>query len=148
MKKLNININKTDILEKVSLNSSYAGAKSEMEKDIFDRVATIDDDNAILSEFWMEMCNRVTDKLSAFVKTSTPNDSSFDCMFELSGGYDDTLSPSVCEDIFSAIASGVTARWFGFTLPATAKDWEEKSEILLNRAISKICQRKRPERRG
>ena len=67
MKKSEIKINKTEILEKVSLSSAYVGTKAEDPDTLYERVSTIEADNQLLSVFWTEMCGIVTEKLREFI---------------------------------------------------------------------------------
>lgn len=146
MKILNISIKKAEILEEVALAAAYSGAKTEAAEGFFDRVATIEDDSGILSRFWTLICGRVADKLKNFITASEISGDSLSLTLELSGAYDDTLSPSVKSDLFSAMASGVTAKWFRITFPARAPEWEDQSAELLERALSKLCHRLPPQR--
>ena len=146
MKILNISIEKSKILEEVALASAYSGAKTEGSPDFFDRVATIEEDAGLLSRFWTRMCGTVTDKLKSFITASETTDESLSLTLELSGAYDDSLTPSVKSDLFSAMAAGVAAGWFQITFPSRAHEWEAQSELLLKRCFSKLCHRKKPKR--
>lgn len=146
MKNISIFITKIKIMEEVAINSAYAGAKSSREKGFFDKVATIPEDIAILSRFWTEMCGIVSRRFKEFIVTSSLDNEALSISLEVSGSFDDSLSPSVIEDIREALVAGVTSRWFRYTLPNRAPEWEEQAETLLSSAYSKLCQRRRPLR--
>ena len=146
MKNLNFSFEKTGILEEVSLNTAYAGAKSEEEKPIFDRVATCDSDEVLLLKFWREMYGMITDRLRSFILSSDFSDAAFSITLELSGAYDDSLTPSVKNDLYAAIVAGITSRWFAFVCPAKAVEWKTESERLFDSVVSKLCHRRRPVR--
>lgn len=146
MKNININIDKSIIFRDVSLNSAYAGAKNTSENGFFERVATIEADEELLSHFWTDMCGLITDRLRAFVTSAEQKEDSLHLTLEVSGSYDDSLTPSVISDLFAAMTAGISARWFSFTFPQQTTDWKIQSNELLNRVIGKLCHRKRPTR--
>lgn len=146
MKYIEFSIDKADTLDNVSLNTAYTGAKAEDSQGIYDRVATVDEDNRLLSGFWKNACGQLLDTLRTFVYASDLSDTAFHLTLEVSGNYDDNLTGSLCDDIAATLAAGVTARWFTFTASAKAPEWEEQGRRLLQRVVSKLCHRKRPVR--
>lgn len=147
MKNIIIKIDKEEVLKQVSLNSSYTGAKIEGDIAIFDRVAALESDSVILHRFWLDLCGKITEKLKTMLTQYTISDSSLTMTLELSNAYDDALTESVHEDIFSSISAGVLARWYALCLPEKSREWEIKSGDILDRAFSKLCHRLRPIRR-
>ena len=147
MKIIEIIINKAEIFNEVSLNSAYTGAKSSPEDSgFFDRVATVEADEELLSKFWTEMCGETTDRLREFIQTTATTAEAFKLTLEVSGSYDDSLTGSVTADISSAFTAGMCAGWFRFSVPALSEQWRLDSANLFRRAISKLCYRKRPQR--
>lgn len=147
MKEIEIIFNKAKILDEVSLNSEYVGSKSTEPDDIYDRIATVEADTLLLSRFLAEMYGNVTEKLREFISKSGSAGEDFTLTLELSNAYDDSLTHSVKEDLFTAVAKGVAARWFRFTMPDRATEWLNESEALLTRAHTKLCFRRKPLRR-
>ena len=143
MKEIKIEIPKQAIMTEVALASSYAGAKSRETAD-FDTVATVKEDEAFLQRFWNDTCGEIASVLQEFVAVALFSGESLKLELELSGAYDEALTPSVEADIFSALSAGVTARWFRFTLPEKAPEWETRSRDLLERAHRKLCYRRKP----
>lgn len=146
MKIIHISFNKTKIFENVSLASAYTGAKAETQQNIFDRVATISEDNELLEGFFIEMTGIVTDRLKEFVISTEKSDAEFNMTLEVSNAYDDSLSASIKEDLFAAVVKGVIARWFRVTFPEKTGEWWNDSETLLSRAFAKLCMRRKPKR--
>ena len=146
MKFIKIFIAKADVFKEVSLNTAYTGAKSATENGLFDRVATINADSPILSRFWVQACGEVTEKLKGMIVASESFSEALSVSLELSGAYDDSLTPSVEADLSAAIAAGVTARWMRLSFPDKASEWEAQSAHLLHRAFAKLCHRKKPTR--
>ena len=146
MKEILININKKEILDEVSLNTAYAGAKTQGEAGIFERVAAIEADEALLSKFWLEMTGQLAETLQGFIKSAEHSQTALKLNLETSGAYDESLTPSLVEDVKAALAAGITQRWFTYTLPSRAEEFCRNSELLLKRIISKLCHRKKPVR--
>ena len=146
MKYFMISLTKVEILDHVSLNSTYMGAKGGDDSGFFERVRTIEDDDPLLSRFWIEMCGVLTDQLKEFTTSSSDQADILTLNFEVSGAFDESLVPSIKEDLFAAMAAGITARWFAYTLPDKAEDWNSQSRSMLARAVSKLCHRRRPSR--
>ena len=146
MQKIEIKISKTEILDKVSLASAYAGAKNEGDAGLFDRVATIDADKQLLSEFWSEICGLIIDKLRGFIDSVDNSDLAFILNLQLSNAYDDALTPSVTEDLCALFVTGICGRWFRFTFPGKSSEWLSQSEELMKRVVSKLCFRRKPKR--
>lgn len=144
MKNLIISIALSSIIDDVSLNSAYAGAKSNDDGSLFSRVATISDDRTLLSKFLTETCGMVTDRLKEFIVSSSLDSSNFSLKLEISNAFDESLAPFIKDDIHSAIVSGVIYRWFRFTFPDRAEEWKNQSVCLLSSALSKLCQRRKP----
>lgn len=147
MKNVPIKINKAEIFERVSLSSAYTGAKDIKDPAIYDRVATINEDETLLTGFWQETCGIITEKLREFILSIEDSADELSITMELSGSYDEALTPSVVEDLKGVLTTGIAGRWFRFTYPEKAADWLSQSSTLLNRAFSKLCYRKKPTRK-
>lgn len=147
MKNIAISLIKASVLEEVALNTAYTGVKTDAEKGFFDRVATIDEDEELLSRVWKKVCGEVIEKLKQYISAINIKDESMELSLEMSGAYDDTLTPALITDIKDAVAAGVTAGWFSFSCPEKAKDWENMKAGLLTNAFSKLCSRKKPVRK-
>ena len=149
MKNLAIKIDRNAIMQEVSLASAYAGAKSGNEEEAsFDRVALVESDAALITRFWYETAGVICGKLQPLILASSLDDESLEMELRLSGSYDESLNDSVKADIFSCFSSGVTARWFRYSYPARAGEWEEESLELLGRAFRKLCHRLPPARKN
>lgn len=145
MKTIEISINKSAVIKAVSLNSNYLDAAKD---DNANRISTLEYDDNILSGFWTDCCGEVCEKLKEFIAGSQISSSEFYLKLELSGAFDDNLAPSVETDIQDALTAGITSRWLGLRASEMADDWMNKASALLKRALSKLCHRKRPVRKG
>lgn len=144
MKNIEISIAKLTILDIVSQNSAYSGAKGDPGS--FERIATFEGDDDLLSRLWVEMCGQLSERFREFITGYSMTSDSLKVTMEVSGSYDDSLTESVIEDLCNGIASGVTARWFQFSNPSVVKEWKDESSRLFLSAFSKLCHRRRPVR--
>ena len=145
MKSISISLAKSEILEDVSLNTAYTGAKSSDDK-AYNRVATIPQDDPLLSKFWIETGGRVIDQLKEFVVSSSLDEEKFRMTLEVSGAFEESLEPTVKDDIHAAVTAGVMTRWLRYTYPDKATEWESHTTYLLGSVLSKLCHRRRPLR--
>ena len=146
MKKYEISIKKDEILEEVSLNTAYTGAKTGDIPGTFDKVATIEGDHRLLGKIWGWVCGEVIEKVREFIADSESAENELKIILEMSEAFDSSLFPSVVSDMKAAVAAGVSARWFGYSFPEKAGEWEGLFERLLQRAFSKLCHRRKPHR--
>lgn len=146
MKNINISIAKAEVFEDVSLSTAYTGAKTDVSKDFFLRVATDKADIDILDRFWRITCSCITEKLKDFIRSSDFSGQSLNLSLELSSAYDEALTPAVEKDLFAFISAAITTRWFTMTFPERASEWETLSSSLLSRVIANLCHRKKPSR--
>ena len=146
MKNLKISIKKAKIFSNVSLNTAYTGAKSEALDGFFERVATVSDDDTLLSNLWKDMTGIILEKLKPYISETTVNTDSLDITFLLSNSFDDSLALSLEEDINTSFVAGVTARWFRFSSPDKAAEWESEASRAIDSTLSKLCYRRPPKR--
>ena len=148
MKNISINISKSTILNSVSLNSEYTGAKSTDPGKEYDRVATVKEDEMLLTGFWLEICGLISEKFKDLITKYEISDTMLNMKMELSNAFDDALHASIVTDITNAIVAGVTGRWFKVTAPEKSEEWLDNSNSLLNQAAAKLYHRKKPIRRS
>ena len=147
MKQIFIKLSKTDILEEVSLNSEYLGAKNAAEKEgLYARVATISHDRSLLDRLFADTFGNLSEKLREFIIETGLSDDGATLTLSLSNAYDDALTDSVNDDLRAGMVKGVAAAWFRFTYPEESQSWALESEKLFERAHAKLCYRRRPKR--
>lgn len=149
MKIININISRGEIDAELSKITAYTGAKSptaDLDRD-YDRIATVDEDAAMLNRYWHNAGNTLADCLKGFITGYRIDDSSMALTLEVSGAFDESLTPSVEGDLKSFAAAAMARAWFAITLPDRAAEWEAESSRLLRDASRKLYHRRRPERK-
>lgn len=148
MKEIIIKINRNEVFDEVSLKTAYTAAKSEDGNGNFDRVATIDADESLLSRFWRDICGFATDHLSYFVKTFSISSDLFSLTFELSNAFNETETSAITNDIIAALATGITEKWMLVASPSHAPEFATQTLSILDRILSRFCQRRRPTRKN
>lgn len=148
MKIININIPRSEIDGELSEITAYAGAKSpssDLDKD-YDRIATVDEDAAMLNRYWHNAGNTLADRLKDFITGFHIDDDTIALTLEVSGAYDESLTPSAEGDLRSFVAAAMARAWFALTLPDRAAEWETECSRLLRDASRKLYHRRRPRR--
>ena len=146
MKNIAISVTKSEILDEVSLHTAYMGVKTEAGENLYQRVAIVNEDCDLLERVWNEKCGSLIEYLKDFIVISESIGSSLSFTLEVSGSYDESMTPSLKSDIFEAMVSGVTAGWLRYSFPEKQNEWEDKFIQLMQRALTKLCHRKRPVR--
>lgn len=147
MKNIEIYLTKTAILEEVDIYTAYTGSKISAESDAFGRIATIKADEELLTKSYRRIFGVITDSMKEFLADSSLEDKGMRLSLSLSNAYDDTLTPSLKDDLLAFFAAEITADWFRFSLPERENEWRELAHGALNRMIKKLCHRKKPTRR-
>lgn len=152
MKTVDIEINRYDILEKVVQATAYSGARTPPQgeddaADRFFRVTAADADGKLLRRYWDEAAAALVERIKQFVRTASFAGSSLSLTLDLSGAYDDSLTPAVSSAISSYMVSAMLARWYRITLPALAGGVEDDSLRLLREVERQLCHRRAPRRR-
>ena len=148
MKNIKIIIEKTKIMQEVSIASAYTGIKSDNGDEFYARVATASADETLLSRYWIEICGKLMEKLRHFIRGSQYGQDSLELELEVSGSFDDSLTEAVKHDLMAGAANGVTAGWFALTCPDKADEYSAKSEALIDRAVSNLYYKKAPRKKG
>lgn len=148
MKTLEINISRTDIDRELSKITAYTGVKSPIATDLktFDRIATVDEDAALLDRYWQTAANTLADRLKDFITAYLIGNDSLALTLEVSGAFDDSLTPSIAGDIRDYMTADMLRAWFAITLPDRVSDWHSEADRLL-RDLSRKLHHRRPPRR-
>ena len=148
MKTIEINISRDEIDTEISKMTAYTGFKSPSagNQEEYDRIATVDEDTALLDRYWATAGNTLAERLKGFVTVFGLTAGALTLTLEVSGSYDDTMTPSVRGDLRDYMAAAMLRSWFSLTLPAKAEEWEVESGRLLRDISSKLHHRQRPKR--
>lgn len=148
MKYINISVKNSDLYAEIAKTTAYAGAKSPEGETVFDRVATVGQDEELLARYRLSAASSLVDHLRAFVTGADFAGDSINLKLEVSGAYDDTLTASVATDAFNYLVSDISARWFRITMPGKSSEYEADARASLSELTRKLYHRKRPQRRS
>ncbi|MBD5358116.1 MAG: hypothetical protein HDR88_14155 [Bacteroides sp.] len=148
MKTIKIDIKRCDIDEELSKITAYTGAKSISGggNEDFDRVATVEEDSAMLNRYWHNAAGILTEHLKEFVVSANTIGGEMVFTLEVSGAYDESLTPSVKEGMFAFVAASMAKNWFLLTYPEKAPEWEAETSRLLRETAIKLYHRRKPIR--
>lgn len=148
MQQLQISIEEKDVFREISLHTAYAAGKSTNKTEDFNRLATAKCDERILSRLWNEVCGDITERFREFITVYSFENGVFSLTMTVSGFFDPALTPSVVADISNAVTEGVLSKWFRYSFPERAQEWDTLSQSHINSAYAKLCQRRKPVRRS
>ena len=149
MKTIIINIKRGDVLAEVGRITAYTGVKSDDSDSgaLFERVATVEEDAELFARYWRDACAIVAERLKQFVGGAGFGREELSLNLEVSGAFDDSLSPSVETAVFSVIAALLSARWFRLSMKEKAEEWEEEASRLLAEIERMLFHRRAPRRK-
>lgn len=149
MKYIELAIRNADIFKELAKVTAYAGAKSDSDAlaDVVDRVATVKEDDELLSRYWEMACSGLVDRLKSFVTVADFAGDTLTLQLEVSGSYDDSMTPSLRTDIFSYLVADIAARWFRIAWQEKAESYVSEAARLLTEAERKLYHRRRPVRK-
>lgn len=115
---------------------------------LYDRVATVEEDCQLLERYCDVACSELLEKIKEFVTEVDFSGESINLTLETSGFYDDSLTPSLQTDLFAYLVASISMRWFRITLPERAAGEEMEAARMLEKALSKLYHRRKPERKS
>lgn len=150
MKIIRIDINRSEVEAELSRITAYTGVKGTPGGSVeeVDRIATVDADSALLHRYWHNAAGILAEQLKEFITSADTGGSEMKITLEVSGAYDDSLTPSVKEGLFSFVVSSMAKRWFLITCPEKAAEWDAESTRLLREIASKLYFRRKPKRKS
>lgn len=151
MKTIILEVARSDIEGKVAQTTAYLGWKSPGEEgrgELLDRVATVDGDAAMLSGFIAEGYASAVERLKGFVADAAFSEDNVRLMLEVSGAYDDSVTPTLATGFRLFLVATVMARWLRLSFPDKAEEWEKEAQRLLFTMERNLYHRRRPCRRA
>lgn len=148
MSKIEIIVLKSDVEAEVGKVTGYTGDKTEAENQsaFHDRVATTESDADLLSRYWRDACAHLVDSLRTFITEARFGRESLQLSLEVSGSYDEVLTPSVENGMFAYICAYIMTRWFAITFPERSKEWKAEAASQFDCLLANLYHRKKPIR--
>ena len=146
MIEVNINISKQSVFSDVGRLTHYTGDKKDGDANAFERISTTPTDESMLSQFWQEACEGVTEQLKPFV-VAIDTTNGYMVSLSLSSSYDTGLTDSVIENIRSCLTLYIVSRWYILSNREDSERYSLDAANQLSEAMRKIYYKKKPSRR-
>lgn len=148
MKTIIINIKSSDVDKELSKVTAYTGVKSASVPQLsdIDRIAITDEDAALLKRYWHNAAGILAEQLKDFIISADTGGEEMNITLEVSCSYDNSLTQSVKENMFSFVVAYMARNWFLMTYPEKAPEWDAESNRLLREAARKLYHRRKPTR--
>ncbi len=143
MTQQSLTISKTDVYNEVAKTTSYGGKKMQDDDSAYDRMHTTPEDEEMLSRFWEEGCDLVTDILRPFLTTVTDT-TDYTVTLDMPSRYDTTLNPMLKSTVFNFITTVIIAKWYEISNKTEAEKYAATADALARKIRSTIFHRKKP----
>lgn len=148
---ITLDISKAAVYGEVAKTTAYTGAKMADDKEAYDRIFTTEEDSKMLDRFWDEAASLATGAMKRFVVevggTTSGGVAGYNVVLELSGSYDEILTPSVEKSLFSYFVNSIVGKWDSISNKGDVARYEGEATEALRDVVSKLCYRKKPVRR-
>lgn len=156
MKEVILKVNKAQVYDEVAKTTSYAGLKAMTKDDMasYSRMFTTDEDRMMLERFWNETCDMVTDTLKPFLSSVSEVTIShgvelsrdYSITLEMSNSYNERLTESINNSIYSYFVQSITGKWFAFGDKEEVEPYLKGAAAFLTEALQKLYYKKKPVR--
>ena len=156
MKEVILKVNKAQVYDEGAKTTSYAGLKAMTKDDMasYSRMFTTDEDRMMLERFWNETCDMVTDTLKPFLSSVSEVTIShgvelsrdYSITLEMSNSYDERLTESINNSIYSYFVQSITGKWFAFGDKEEVEPYLKGAAAFLTEALQKLYYKKKPVR--
>lgn len=142
-----ITLNKSEVLNEVAQTTAYTGSKKEQAGDgeVYDIIATTDDDSPQLERFWNETMAAFQDETKRYLNNVRGTDA-LTITFDVSNSCDKMALETIQDDVFSYFVTSIVGKWFVFTNPTDAAAYAGGAAAILEKLLRKICYKRKPER--
>lgn len=151
---LKVKIIKSDVLLEVGRQTGYIGKKRGNEDGIYEKVAAIAPDDAMLSQFWIEGTNIVVSEMKAFRGSFCTSDNvgednattdGFFAECNMGDNWNATLDEFIEKAIFRFLVNYIVYRWLMLMMKFDdAVAFDKIANEQLSKAIEKMYDKDRP----
>ncbi len=144
-----MSISRKAVMDEVAQTTNYSGDRKVGDEGAYERIATVDEDEAELGRFWNECRGEVA---QAFVRLLSgegmdeEDNDRYELRLNVSVSFDMALLPGMELGMFSYFVHSITAKWFVFTNKEEAGAWADRSIALLEEVKEKAFFKKKPIR--
>ncbi len=146
MSSLNFSITKSAVYDEVSKTTAYTGKKATQDEGAFERVALMEEDKEMLSRFWNEAAQSITEMVKPFLGSVTNNSTVFSATLSMSSSWDQALAESLKQSIENYFAATLIGGWCQLTKKDEVEAYAQEAAAILLDIKSKLWYRKKPTR--
>lgn len=151
MKTIILEIPVSEIEDRVSLATSYTGARRETDGSLgseYLRIATVSEDSLLLSRFMADAVSNAADTLKDFLTETLFDGRMVRLSVEVSEGAGDGLAVALKDTFVQYLSAAATGRWMRLACPQFAEEWEEEAAKRLLEISRALCHRRAPRRQA
>lgn len=124
MKTYNFELLQSEVFDRISALTHYTGAKDTADSSAFDRIATVDANDEILSKFWMQASNQLVIMLSPFFgnvyyekgeQSSITKEQGIFATLNMPSTWDGHLLPALTSAASNYMVARITELWYRMT---------------------------------
>ncbi|GEM_PF-2295623 len=159
---IRLSVSKEDVMKEVAVTTAYTGGKMDDDANAYERISTVDEDEAHLERFWEECRADICQELIGLVtfEGMVADESQaggsisrigtvagrYELRLEVSRSFDEALLPSMMLSLFSYFVQGIAAKWYVYTNKKEAGEYAGKAGMLLEDIHRKAVYKKKPVR--
>lgn len=152
MKNVELNVGKLNVYDEVAKVTSYEGAKAAEDGSAYERVFTTDQDRMLLESYWLDACEAVNDQVKNYLSSVEAQpishcvelEANYKATLSMPEGYDENLSNSINNTLFSYFVNYIISRWFGVADKENAGQYANQAIGAIDDVMKKLNHRKRP----
>lgn len=141
-----LSISRSEVFNEVAQTTSYTGAKMTDDKDAYNRISTVDEDQSELKRFWDESRAEVAQTFIRMLTSESMTGDTYNLVLNVSVSFDRALLPSMQLGLFSYFVQSIAAKWYVFTNKKEAGDFSDRGSALLEEVKEKAFFKKKPQR--
>lgn len=143
---IELNVNKCDVMAEVSQRTNYSGAKMDGDEKAYDRISTVDEDEAELNRFWDECRAEVAQAFIRLLKSEGMNGDHYKVVLNVSASFDNALLPGMELGLFGYFVQGIVSRWYMYTNKSDVEMNSAKGAAILEEVREKAFYKRLPTR--
>lgn len=143
---ITLTISQTDVLKEVAQTTGYTGAKMVGDNAAYERISTVDENEAELQRFWNEARAEVTKTFVRLLASETMSSTNYNLILNVSASFDSSLTASMQLGLFSYFVQSIVAKWYVYTNKSEAAMFAQRADALLDEVKQKAFYKKKPTR--
>lgn len=135
-------------MTEVAQTTSYTGAKMDEDAKAYERITTVDEDQAELQRFWDESRAEVAQTFIRLLVSEgmAADGDTYQLVLNVSVAFDNALLPGMELGLFSYFVQSIASKWYVYTNKKEAGDFANVGKSILDEVKEKAFYKKKPTR--